>query len=313
MDIGYYLKESAIFTKATLWDRPSRWLVFVLLGLPWTILLSLAESSRIIDGMTVHWSLIPWREAGLLIATGALCNLLVAGWVVRLLRDDPDPPGFDRPHLLCLDGIKASTIPLVWILVPSVLAFVQFLVAGGGTVSIDLFHLGLSGFLILLLLAVQLLIVFIAVQYAFVGAIRFARTGSVREGLAVLEIKKSLDRIGIINYFIALAVVTLAWLLFSLAIRETAFLPVAGPVVSLALSPVPTVFCFRFMAHFCDEDRLSAGGESGAGGKAAGSSSVSVPALAGEYAVWLAALGVLVVLCFTPMVLIAGMVYRVLP
>lgn len=313
MDIGYYLRESAAFTKATLWDRPSRWLVFIVLGLPWSILLALAESSRIVEGMTVHWSLVPWREAGLLILAGAVCNLLVVGWIVRLLRNDPEPPGFDRPHLLLLDGIKASTIPLVWMVVPSALAFAGYLITGGGSATIDLLHPEPVEIVLLVLIALQALILFIAVQYVLIGTIRYARTGSVREGLAVLEIKKTLDRIGIINYFVALAVVILSWLLFSLVTREAAFLPVAGPVLSLALSPVPTVFCFRFMAHFCDEDRLP-GSSAGAGGPVAlKRPGLSARALVAEYAAWLPILAILVVLCFTPMVLIAERFWQVLP
>jgi hypothetical protein len=311
MDVRYFIAESFAFTRATLWERPSRWLIFILLGLPWTILLSLAESSRIIEGTVIHWSLIPWREAGLLIVTGILCNLLVTGWIVRLLRDNPEPPGFDRPALLCLDGIKASTIPLVWIFVPSVLAYVQFLIAGDDTVTINLQHPDPAAVLILALLAVQVLIVFIAVQYAMIGAIRFARTGSVREGLAVVEIKRTLDRIGIINYFIALAIVSIVWFLFSLTLRGVALMPVAGPAISLALSPVPTVYCFRFMAHFCDEERWS--------GKERQEDNRDVPAplsssaLLKEYLIWLPVLGALVVLCFTPMVLMAGLFFRFLP
>ena len=239
--------------------NPFRWLVFILLGLPWMALSSLLESRKILEGTTIHWNLIPWHEAGLLIGAGVLCNLLVSGWVVRLLRDDPVPPEFDRPLLLCLDGIKVNTIPLVWMLVPSVLAFVQYSVASSSTVSINLWQPDPVTILILVLLFFQVIILLIALQYATIGAIRFARTGSVGEGLALLEIRKTIGRIGIVNYYVGLGVVTFVWMLFSLCLRGVALVPFAGPVVSLCLSPVPTVYCFRFIAHFCDEERLSAG------------------------------------------------------
>lgn len=310
MDVSRYITESAAFTRLTLWACPSRWLVFILLGLPWMVLSSLLESRKILEGTTVHWNLIPWQEAGFLIGAGIVCNLLVSGWVVRLLRDDPDPPEFDRPLLLCLDGIKVNTIPLVWILVPSILAFVEYSIAGSSMVSVSLWPPATIAILVLLVL--QIIILFIAVQYAMIGAIRFARTGSVREGLALLEIRKTIGRIGLVNYYVALGVVAFVWLIFSLALRGVALVPFAGPVISFCLSPVPTVYCFRFIAHFCDEERLSAGRVESNDGTLRAPARPGARALATEFLVWTLILAVLVVLCFTPMVLVFGALSRVL-
>jgi len=312
MDVSRFIIESAAFTRATLLGKPSRWLIFILLGLPWMALSSLADSWKFLEGTTIHWNLIPWEEAGLLIGIGILCNLLVSGWVVRLLRDDPVPPDFDRPLLLCLDGMKFHTIPLVWMLVPSILAFAQYSITDG-TVSINLGQPDPATITIIALLVLQIIILFIAVQYVTIGTIRFARTGSVREGLAVLEVKKNIDRIGIVNYFIALGVVALVWLLFSVCLRVVALAPFAGPVISLCLSPIPTVYCFRFMAHFCDEERLSGGVVEGESRTVRAPAPVSIRALVPELLVWTIILAVLVVLCFTPMVLVFGAVSRLFP
>ena len=177
MNVGQFVVESAAFTRATLLGKPSRWLIFILLGIPWMILLSRAESQKIIEGTTVHWSQIPWAEAGLLIGAGFLCNFLISGYVVRLLRDDPQPPEFDHPLLLCLDGMKLQVIPLVWMLVPAVLAYVQYSIATSGTWFSSPWEPALKTALILLLLVIEIVIVFIAVQHVMIGAIRFARTG----------------------------------------------------------------------------------------------------------------------------------------
>lgn len=313
MDVSRYVTESAVFTHATLFGKPARWLVFILLGLPLTALTALLESRKILDKNIVRWDLIPWNEAGLLIALGVLCNLLVSGWIVRLLRDDPVPPEFDRPFQLCLDGMKFHVIPLVWMLVPSVLAFVQFSIAGGNTVFVTLWPPDPAGIVLLLLLAIQVVIVLYAVQYGFIGAVRFARTGSVREAFALLAIKRTFNRIGFVNYFIGIGVITLVWILFSLSLRGIAFLPVAGPIISLCLSPVPTVYCFRFIAHFCDEDRLPAGEERGKAADAPSAEPLTIREWIQEYAAWLLILAVLVVLCFTPIALIAASLVRLMP
>jgi hypothetical protein len=313
MDVSRFITESAAFTRLTLWKKPSRWLVFILLGLPWLALSSLLESRKILEGTTIHWNLIPWHETGLLIGAGVLCNLLVSGWVVRLLRDDPLPPDFDHPFQLCLDGMKFHAIPLVWMLVPSVLAFVEYSVAGSSTVSITVWPPEPATITILVLLVLQVIILFIAVQYATIGTIRFALTGSVGAGLAVLEIRKTIGRIGIVNYYVALGVVAFIWLFFSLYLRGVALVPFAGPVISLCLSPVPTVYCFRFIAHFCDEERLSVGRVEGKTGAVQAPAPLSPRALVPEFLVWTVILAVLVVLCFTPMVLVFGAVSRLLP
>jgi hypothetical protein len=313
MDVSRFVVESAAFTRETLLGKPSRWLIFILLGLPWMALSSRIESSKILEGTTIHWNLIPWQEAGLLVSAGILCYLLVSGWVVRLLRDDPVPPDFDHPLLLCLDGIKVQVIPLVWMLVPSILAFVQYSIADSSLASGRPWEAFAGTILILVLLAIQIIILFIAVQYATIGAIRFARTGSVREGLAILEIKKTRDRIGMVNYFVGLGVVTVVWILFSLCLRGIALVPFAGPVISLCLSPVPTVYCFRFIAHFCDEERISAGQVEGKAGTVHAPAPVSARSLVPEFLAWILILAVLVILCFTPMVLVFGFISRSLP
>lgn len=313
MDISRFVTESAAYTRATLLGNPSRWIVFILLGLPWMALTTLLESSRVLEGHVLHWSLIPWHEAGLLIGAGLLCNFLISGWIVRLFRNDSLPPDFARPLLLLLDGIKVQTIPLVWIVIPAVLAYIQYSIAGSSTLSLILWPPDPATLEILLLLAVQLFTIFCAVQYGLIGAIRFARTGSVRDAFSLSEIRKTTIRIGIINYYLGFGIVAAAWILFSLSLRLITFVPSAGPLLSLCFSPVPTVFCSRFVAHFCDEDQYTVGTVSDRAPWQSATTAVPGRSLAAEYLFWLAAFAVLVVLCFTPMALIAASILRYLP
>jgi hypothetical protein len=314
MDVSRFVTESAAFTRATLSGRPSRWLVFILLGLPWMALSSLLEGNRILEGNVVHWGLVPWREAGLLIAAGLLCNLLLWGWIVRLFRNNPAPPEFDNPLLLCLDGIKVHTIPLVWMLVPTVLAYAEYSIAGSGTVSLVLWPPDPAMALLLALIVIQLLILIYALQYGLIGAIRFARTGSMAEAFNLPEIRRTAARIGFVNYYLGFAVVAGAWLLFSLLLRGITLVPSAGPFISLCLSPVPVVFCSRFVAHFCDEDPDGRDAEACRTPDPASPVPVlSGRAMAAEFLFWLAILSAFTVLCFTPMVLVVASLTRYIP
>jgi len=308
MDVGHYVEESFAFTRATLAGRWSRWLILILLALPWLALSSLAGSLDLVEGGRIHWALMPWREAGVLILAGLLCYFLISGYVVRLLKGDASPPEFDNWTRLCLDGIKVHVIPLVWIIVPSFLAYIQYLVADGGILP-GLLHGTTPGLIvILLLLAIQLVILFIAVQYIIVGAIRFARTGSVREAFDVLAIKGTMDRIGIVNYFVALGIVALTGLLYSWGLRAVSYVPYAGGFIALALWPPVIVYTVRFMAHFCDEDMAPGGRKTVLDRGARALSRVASLGLVPEILAWLAILAVLSVISFTPMVLVVGSV-----
>jgi len=232
---------------------------------------------------------------------------------VRLLRYRPAPPEFDRPARLCLEGIKVHTIPLVWMLVPAVLAYIQYSIAGGSTISLGSWPPDPATIAILVLLGIQLLIIFFAVQYGLIGTIRFARTGSVAEAFSLREIWKTSVRIGFINNYLGIAVVVAAWVIFSLCLRGVALVPYAGPVIALCLGPVPIVFCSRFVAHFCDEDQYPL--VAGAGGAPAIRAPLPAPLreMVIEYIFWLVVLAALVVLCFTPMAIVAASIIRWLP
>jgi len=308
MDVSHYIRESAAFTRATLTGRWTRWLILVLLALPWLALSSLAGSLNLIEGTRIHWILMPWGEAGGLILVGLLCYFLISGYVVRLLKGDAAPPEFDNWLSLCLDGIKVHVIPLVWIIVPSILAYLQYLVAEGEILPGLLKGTTPGLIVILLLLGIQLVILFIAVQYVIVGAIRFARMGSVREAFDVLAIKGTMDRVGIVRYFIALAIVTLVGLLYSFGLHAVSYVPYIGGIIALGLWPPMIVFSARFMAHFCDEDMAPGGRPTVMDRGARALSRVAALGRIPEILAWLVILAVLVVLSCTPMVLVAGSV-----
>ena len=181
-------------------------------------------------------------------------------------------------------------------------------IADGGILPELLRGTTLGLIIILLLLGIQLMILFIAVQYIIVGAIRFARTGSVREAFDVLAIKGTMDRIGIVNYFIALGVVTLTGLLYSWGLHAVSYVPYAGGFIALALWPPVIVYSVRFMAHFCDEDMAPGGKKTVLDHGAQALSRVAALGLIPEILAWLVIIAVLSLLSFTPLALVVGSV-----
>jgi hypothetical protein len=308
MDVRHFVLESAAFTRATLAGSRSRWLVLVLLGLPWMLLSSLIGSWKVLDGSTIHWKLIPWHEAGLLIAAGLLCNFLITGYIVRLLEGTPVPPEFDRWPSLFLDGIKVHVVPLVWILVPSVLAFIQYSISAGELLPASRWGTTPGTILILVLLLIELIILFIALQFVVIGAIRFARMGSVAEAFNVVAIQATISRIGIVNYYVALGIIVVVGLLFSFALQAISLVPWVGGILALGLWPPLVVFCARFVAHFCDEEMAPAAGEPGTMTESRTPARVPALRMIPEILAWCLILAVLVILCFTPLALVVGSV-----
>jgi hypothetical protein len=307
MDVSRFVLESAAFTRATLAGKWSRWLTIVLLGLPWMLISSLAASGKILDGLTIQWNQVPWNEAGLLAGAALVCNFFISGYVVRLLKGNPVPPEFDNWPQLFLDGVKINVIPLVWILAPSVLAFIEYNIVTGGLLPGNEWGTALGSVLIFVLLVIQLVILFIAVQYGIIGAIRFARMGSVREAFDLKAIMITTTRIGIVNYFIALAIITLIWLGFTTGLHVLSLVPYIGGILSLCLWSPVIVFCVRFMAHLCDEDTSPERGGLGMAGEPL-PGRLPARGMIKEILIWLVILAVFVILCFTPLALVVGSV-----
>jgi hypothetical protein len=115
-----------------------------------------------------------------------------------------------------------------------------------------------------------------------------------------------MDRIGILNYFIALAVVTIVGLLYSQGLHAVAYVPYIGGIIALCLWPPMIVFTVRFMAHFCDEDMAPGGSATVMDRGARALSRVAALGRIPEILAWLVILAVLVVLSCTPMVLVVG-------
>lgn len=298
MDVDCYITESATFTRRVLAGGCSRWLILVLLGLPWTVLVTRLQDYGVFDGITVRWAQVPWGEAGLLIAAGVACNLLLSGYLVRLFAGGDAPPVFDRPARLTFDGIRLHVIPLVWAVVPLILAAAEYRIVSAGLTSPGSSWEIPALALIVVLAIVQFVILWFAASYIVIGTTRFARTGSVREAFNIPAIKATLDRVGIVNYFIGLGVIALVFLAATGLLNLLSLFPRIGPYLTLALGPVVTVFCIRFLAHFSDEDTPAVPPAQAAG---------TAVLVLFEFVAWTLVLAVLVILCFTPLAAVFGL------
>jgi hypothetical protein len=255
MNFSRVFSESVAFTRATLMGKWTRWLILILFALPWLVLSFVMDVTKIMYGTTVRWDLVPWGQVVPLVGIGIVCSFLFSGYTVRLLRGGDTPPEFDNWAVLALDGIKMDVILLVWLLPAVILVLLQVLFFFGGSLAGGSPGVSLGVlFLMPVLMTIELAVFLFAVLYGIIGIIRFARTGSLREGFAISAIGSDIGRIGWGNYIVALVILAVIAFVFSIATRLLSFIPYAGPILPACLDPLLEVFRCRFISRVYGSD-----------------------------------------------------------
>ncbi len=253
MNFATILNDSANFTRDTLLGKWTRWLVLVLLGLPGGLLPFVLGIKDVTDKTSFHWELVHWDRVAALVCLMLLFSFFLSGYIVRIYRGSATPPVFDQWAGMFLDGIKLCIVWLIWMLPALIVMLVAFLplfgaAAMGGHTSVGL------GFLVLtlVLMLVALALVMAAVILGTIGAIRFARTGSVMEGVNYHEILETIRRIGWRDYIIAIIILIVIALIFGIVSGILGLVPFMGWVLDLIIAPPMTVLCARFVSLVYD-------------------------------------------------------------
>ena len=248
MDSGAILSEAIAYTQETFMGKWTRWLIFMILGLPMALFPFVFDMTKIMDNKTaqIHWELVAWDQVAIVVAAAFLLSFFLAGYVVRIYRGAKPAPDFDTWGGLFLDGLKMSIVTFIWFLpLGIVLLFVLGLafvgMASGSTGSMGLF-LGL----LLLAILIEIIICVIIVLFSTMGVIRFARTGSIREGLRYSKISEHIGKIGWGQYVIALVILFVAMIIFGVIGMILSLIPYIGWVTQLIITPLFTVFAARY-------------------------------------------------------------------
>ena len=250
MDYGTLVSEAVGYTKEALVGNWVTWLIFILCSLPIALINFVVDPKKIFNGTTIHWELIPWPQLIALCLAGLLLSFIVSGYLVRVYRGITPPPKFDSWCSLYLDGIKIAIVGFVWF-VPALVIFaiaVALMIVGalGGASMGPIMGAGL------IVLLIGLIVIVITCLYAVLGSVRFARTGSIREGLRFSAITGTIQAIGWGAYILALVIMLVLVILFSLIISLLALIPYAGWVIQLVLTPIISVFTARYISRVYD-------------------------------------------------------------
>jgi hypothetical protein len=239
------ISQSIEYSKEALIGKWARWIIFVILGLPMALLPFVFDVDTIAKTTDFSWEQVPWGQVAALVIAGILLSFFLSGYVVRIYRGVQPAPDFDDWGALFLDGLKMQVLGLIWFLpvIIPILVLVALSLAGLSGPGPGSMGLAVALLVMLVIMMVVLLVVSLFIPMAL---IRFARTGSIREGLRYSEINAHIGRIGWGQYIVALIVLVAVSLIFGVLITVLALIPFIGWVLQLILTPLLTVFTARF-------------------------------------------------------------------
>jgi hypothetical protein len=255
MDIGVLLSDSFAYAQDALVGKWVRWAIFIILALPFSLIQFVFDPKKIMTGTTINWSAIPWGRIAILAGFGIILSFFISGYVVRVYRGEKPAPDFTGWAGLFVDGIKLAIVWLLWVLplfivlaVGALFAFVFFVsspAAPAQNIAILLF--------VLLLLLLEIVLLIIVLLFGILGAVRFARTGSIREGIRFSGILTTIRTMGWLSYILALIVVVVIGIIYAIISAVLGVIPFIGWVLVLIIAPFFTIFIARYFSLVYDQ------------------------------------------------------------
>ncbi|MDD1668950.1 MAG: DUF4013 domain-containing protein [Methanomicrobiales archaeon] len=250
MKFELIFNDALEYTRETFIGHWGRWLIFIILGLPFSLIRFVVDPGKIITGATIHWDLIPWGSIAILVVVGIFASFFISGYMVRIYRGVKPAPDFANWASLFIDGLKLDIVMFVWFL-PAILLMLLLMALGLGGILLPGILGGIGNTLafilaVIILVIAALVLLIIAALYVTMGAVRFARTGSMVEGLRYSALSEIIRRMGWGNYILALIFMAVVSFFFSLIVSIPAVIPYFGWIIPVCLSPLLTVFTARY-------------------------------------------------------------------
>lgn len=236
VDLDGIARDSYGYTRAALWDTPGRWLLLIVLGI------------------------IP------------IVNFIVYGYLMRVLRGDPVPPGTEGLGDLFVEGLRFLVASILyWVIFGIIFGIVVvggvIFAAGFGMafegqspdnlLSILTAFIGIGIFYLLMIVAI---VAFYAIMLIyFMAMVRVARSGRIGAAFDFSETIAHIRGIGWFNYLGGLSVISLILTVIVYLIIGVGFLTFfLGFLVLLPLVPAIGIFFARFLSRIYDSAAVPA-------------------------------------------------------
>jgi len=254
MDIEVVLKDSFAYAQEALVGKWTRWAIFVILALPFSLIQFVVDPKKISDSMKMDWDAVPWGRIVILFFLGIILSFFISGYMVRIYRGVKPAPDFTGWADLFIDGIKLAVVWFLWI-VP----FIIVLLAGVA-IAVTMYFSAPAAtpdtgmlLLVVLLILVALVLLVTVMLLGIIGAIRFARTGSIREGIRISAIVATIRTMGWLSYSIALVIFAVTAIIYGIISSVLSFIPYIGWVLVLIIAPFFSIFFARYFTLVYDQ------------------------------------------------------------
>ncbi|WP_054848371.1 DUF4013 domain-containing protein [Methanoculleus chikugoensis] len=192
----------------------------------------------------------------LLLLVSTIIFPFMYGYTVRVMSGmKPAPPELEGWIGLFVDGIKLIVITIVYaipLMILTVLPFLMYFIPVSATVTPPagsgpepLISPEMAIFVALAILVIFILAAIIIGILSTFAAVRFARTGKMREAFRVGTLVRHVGRVGWIRSFIALLVMGIV---ITIAQFVLALIPLVGPILVFLLMPAFIIFSARYVA-----------------------------------------------------------------
>jgi hypothetical protein len=257
MDIEPLISDSFAYAREALVGKWTRWVIFILLALPFSLIQFVFDPKKISDGMKFNWNAVPWGQVAVLVVVGIIFSFFLSGYMVRIYRGVKPAPDFNNWLDLFVDGIKLAIVWFLWVLPIFIVLAVGAAIAFGLYVSSPASppYIAILPVVFLLVLVVIVLAI-ILVLFGILGAVRFARTGSIREGIHASAILTTIRTIGWVSYIIALIIFIVLCVLYALITTVLSLIPYIGWVLVLIIAPFFSIFFARYFTLVYDKGEL---------------------------------------------------------
>ncbi|BBL68024.1 DUF4013 domain-containing protein [Methanoculleus chikugoensis] len=190
----------------------------------------------------------------LLLLVSTIIFPFMYGYTVRVMSGMKPAPELEGWIGLFVDGIKLIVITIVYaipLMILTVLPFLMYFIPVSATVTPagsgpePLISPEMAIFVALAILVIFILAAIIIGILSTFAAVRFARTGKMREAFRVGTLVRHVGRVGWIRSFIALLVMGIV---ITIAQFVLALIPLVGPILVFLLMPAFIIFSARYVA-----------------------------------------------------------------
>lgn len=193
-----------------------------------------------------------WNKWLMLIIATILLGLPLMGYSLKVLRGEKPAPEVTDWGTLFIDGIKAFIVYLIYA-IPIIIVYAILLVVGIGAMATGDQTAAVAGIGVMLvgLLVVFVLAIIIAI-FEVIGMVRFARTGSIGEAFNFSAILATIAKIGWVPYIIALVVLIVVGFIFGIIVGILMMIPILGILLYLCLISPWALFVARYVCQLYD-------------------------------------------------------------